>query len=116
MEAILEKQRMAHGGPLNEELLKAKEEAAEALAAGLEAFRSERAPSSTREAAILLKALLTLRAHTAASVNFESLRFRLAETLERLHKPGLVNPAAYDQLGCKHATAPAFPTKLDKTF
>jgi hypothetical protein len=116
MESILEQQRAAHGGSLDGSLLKAKEEAAEALATGLEAFRHEKPALSIKEASALLAALMKLRAHAAASADFESLRIRLAETLERLHKPVTLETAAYDQQGGKQKTASALPTRLDKMF
>jgi|GEM_PF-3870999 hypothetical protein len=116
MEAILEQQRAAKGGPLGAELLRSKAEAAESLAAGLEAFKKEQQPLSRAEASSLLKALLTLRAHAASSADFEALRVRLAETLDRLARPALASkPAAYDQGGRKMAP-PASPTRLDKTY
>jgi hypothetical protein len=115
MEAILEQQRAANGGALGAELLKSKAEAAAALAAGLEALKKERQPLSRAEASSLLQALLTLRAHAASSAEFEALRVRLAETLDRLQRPAAARSTAYDQGGKKMA-ALVPPARLDKTY
>jgi hypothetical protein len=111
----LEQQRAAKGGPLGAELLRSKAEAAESLAAGLEAFKKERQPLSRAEASSLLRAMMTLRAYAASSAEFEALRVRLAETLDRLSHPTAAKPVAYDQ-GGKKAALPASPTRLDKTY
>jgi len=115
MEAILEQQRAANGGALGAELLSSKAQAAAGLADGLEALKREPQPLTRAEASSLLQALLTLRAHAASSAEFEALRVRLAETLDRLHRPLAARPAAYDQGGRKKdALVP--PTRLDKTY
>jgi len=116
MESILDQQRGAAGGALSADLLKEKAGAVDALAKGLEAFRHETGGLKESEAAALLTAMMALRAHAAASAEFESMRVHLAETLDRLQRPDQIRTSAYTPQGSASPKASPSPSRLDKTF